>query len=196
MAALNLLLRSIGLSILCMTAIASQAAGPAAGQTATQPKATESQSAHDFVQGFYDWYGFGVDKNDHSMVDAALASKRWPMSDAIVAALKADEAAQEEVPDEIVGIDFDPFTASQDDCSPYKAGQVTKTGNQYQVEIFDNNDLCKDPHPELPYIVTVLEKHGGSWVFVNFLYPREKDDLLSTLKGLKEEREKEAKQPN
>lgn len=187
------LIGSIVLSLLCGSVVAVQAAETAPAQAIAQPQSALERSAQAFVQGFYSWYVEKVDKANHWLVYDALENKRWPMSDTIVAALKADGEAQDKSPDEIVGIDFDPFLDAQDTCFPYKAGKVTRAGNKYQVEVFDSN--CSGPHPELPQVVAELEQHDGSWVFVNFIYPKVNDDLLSTLKGLKEEREKEAKQP-
>ena len=181
---------SIGLSLLCITASVAQAAGPAASQAKTQPEAVSSQSVHDFVQGFYDWYvQLNQKSSDGSQMDTALKNKHWPMSQAIVTALDADTAAQAKSPDDIVGIDFDPFLAAQDTCFPYKAGKVTKTGSRYQVEVFDSN--CSDPHPEQPTVIAVVEERKGTLTFMNFVYPGDTGtDLLSELQALKKERDK------
>lgn len=177
---------SIALSLLCITA---QAAAPAPGQTEKQPAADSLQSAHDFVQGFYDWYVQLVEKNNNNwQMDSALKNKDWPMSEEIVTALNADFDAQAKSPDEIVGIDFDPFLAAQDTCFPYKARKVTKTGARYQVEVFGLG--CSSPHPELATVIAVIEERKGKFVFVNFLYPDDTGgDLLSELKALKKERD-------
>ena len=175
---------ALSLGLLC-TASGAQAAEPIPTQD------TQAQSAKVFVQGFYDWYTGEMQKNEEGPVPDPLKSKRWPFSTAIVAALRADEEAQAKSPDDVVGIDFDPYLNAQDTCFPYKTGKVTANGNQYRVEVFDSN--CSDPHPEIPTVIAVVEKSGASWRFVNFIYPGEPgqadSDLLSTLKALKEERE-------
>lgn len=174
------------LAVLCFAAPATEAAAPASGQDA------QAQSAKAFVQGFYDWYMGEMQKesNDDLIADA-LKSKRWPFSAAIVTALRADEEAQSKSPEDVVGIDFDPYLNAQDTCFPYKTGKVTASGSQYRVELFDSN--CSDPHPEIPTVIAVVEKNGASWQFVNFIYPGESgqadSDLLKTLKALQEERD-------
>ncbi|HEY1774239.1 MAG TPA: hypothetical protein VGH91_13710 [Gammaproteobacteria bacterium] len=176
------------ISGLLYAASAARAAAPAPVQDA------QARSAQAFVQGFYDWYAWEAQKQDEGPIGAALKSKRWPSSAAIVSALKADEEAQAKSPDEVVGIDFDPYLNAQDSCFPYKAGKVTASGGQYRVEVFDSN--CSDPHPEQPTVIAVLEKDGASWRFTNFIYPGEPgqadSDLLATLKQLQQERSKPA----
>ena len=176
----------IAFSLLCMSAVA-YAAAPA---QATAP--AKAPSAQAFVQGFYDWYTGQMQKDENGdVMGAALKSKRWPMSAAIVTALEEDMAAQAKSPDDIVGIDFDPFLNAQDTCFPYKADKVTVANGRYRVEVFDSN--CSDPHPEIPTVIAELEQQKGSWVFVNFIYPGQPgqadSDLLSALKALKDERD-------
>lgn len=173
---------SLGLLWAASTA---QAAGPAPAQD------TQAQSAKAFVQSFYDWYTGEMQKNEEGPVADPLNSKRWPFSAAIVAALRADQEAQAKTPDDVVGIDFDPYLNAQDTCFPYKAGKVAASGGQYRVELFDSN--CSSSHPEIPTVIAVVEKDGASWRFVDFVYPGEPgqadSDLLSVLKQLAIERE-------
>lgn len=123
-------------------------------------------------------------------MDSALKNKNWPMSEEIVTALNADAEAQAKSPDEIVGMDMDPFLAAQDTCFPYKARKVTKTGARYEVEVFGLG--CSSPHPELPTVIAVIEDRKGTLTFVNFIYPDlDQTNLLSTLKALKDERDKD-----
>jgi|SRR6185312_3395891 len=127
-------------------------------------------------------------------MDDALKSERWPFSDTLVAALKADEEAQTKSPDEVTGLDFDPYLNAQDTCFPYTTRKVTAAGDEYRVEVFDSN--CDTSHPEIPTVIAVVEKNGASWRFVNFIYPgvpgkvdQPDSDLLSVLKQLKQERD-------
>ncbi|MGE5624758.1 MAG: hypothetical protein ACM3ZT_04340 [Bacillota bacterium] len=185
--------------LLMLGAAASVTAAPAPSHaTAAQAQKTESEAVHDFVQGFYDWYVGLAQKesNQEPPYEAALKSTRWPMSQEIVAALNADMAAQAKTPDDVVGIDFDPFLNAQDECFPYKAGKVTQTGSRYQVTVIDSH--CSDPHPEWPTVIAVVEERKGTWTFVNFLYPGDtqgaaQTDLLTVLQDLKKEREQNPK---
>lgn len=182
-------MRSTALSLLCAIALTAHAAGPAPAKADVQAQQNTSQSAQAFVQGFYDWYSEQMQKHDDRWsYDSALRNERWPFSEKFVGAFTAYLNAPSNSPDEVGGLDFDPFLNAQDLCFPYKAGKVTKAGNRYQVEVLDSN--CNDPHPESPILIAELERRNGAWVFTNFIYPEAKTDLLTLLKGFKEEREK------
>lgn len=190
------LARSIVLGLLCTAAYGAE---PSAVKPKAPKQNTQAQAAQAFVQGFYDWY-VETSKRSHDQwpMDAALKSRRWPMSEAIIAGLKADEAAAAKDPDEVVGIDFDPFLNAQDECFPYKAGQATQNGDRFEVQVFDSKTACPgDPNPQLPTVIVQVEPHKGSWIFTDFIYPGPpQQDLLGVLKALKEERDKSPKQPD
>ena len=148
------------------------------------------QSPQAFVQGFYDWYTQQAMNSEPGLTEAALTNTQWPMSDEIVTALKADEGAAEASPDEVVGIDFDPFLNTQESCYPYKTGKVTQANGRTRVELFG---ACERVHPQTPDVIAEIEPRDGKWVFVNFIYPGDPgqadSDLLTTLKTLSEERQ-------
>ncbi|HEX7965715.1 MAG TPA: hypothetical protein VF651_08365 [Gammaproteobacteria bacterium] len=188
--------RYIALSLLCIGVSAAQAAEPKSPQATAQAQNAELQSAHDFVQGFYDWYVQQAEqeKDGWPSMTAALKNERWPFSDEIKKALQADTEAQAKVEGYIVGIDFDPFLNAQDTCFPYKAGKAIHAGNRYQVEVFSN---CAGSHPERATVIPVVDKRNGTWLFVNFIYPDDTTtDLLSTLQALKKDREEHPKPPS
>jgi len=86
-----------------------------------------------------------------------------------------------------VGLDFDPFTASQDPCQKYQArGTPRKVDQRYEVQVFGS---CPRQRRSAPDVVAELEQRHGLWVFVNFRYP-DGDDLVATLKQLKADRGK------
>lgn len=151
---------------------------------------SESQAAQAFVQDFYTWY-LQEAKKDHDMdlSDFAIKARPGSFSAAMLKGLKEDEAAQAKTPDEVVGLDFDPFLNAQDICEPYKTGQVTPAGTTFKVEIFG---ACPEPNSKQPDVIAVVEKQKGAWVFVNFAYPGN-GDLFSVLAELKKERENPAK---
>lgn len=179
----------LAIGLFCLVGISAQAAAPV---SAIQDRV---QSAQAFVQSFYDWYVERAKNSSPTLMEDALASKRWPMSDAIVTALREDMAAQAKSPDDIVGIDFDPFLNAQDECWPYKTRKTTEVSGKTRVEVFGH---CEKTHPEVPDVVAELQQRDGKWVFVNFIYPgdpgQEDSDLLSALKSYKEEREHPAKE--
>ena len=145
---------------------------------------SDADSARGFVQAFYDWY-----VKDGANSDAALEKKLAYFSPQLTEALKADEAAAAKTPDEVVGLDFDPFLNAQDICSPYKVGKVKQAGDAYEVEVLDS---CPEK-PGQPAVLVRLVKYGASWMFVDFIYPardsQPQQDLFSVLKALKQERE-------
>jgi hypothetical protein len=94
--------------------------------------------------------------------------------------LHADAAAAAKAPGEIVGLDFDPFTDSQDPWPKYVVGRVTKGQGTWRVTLHGvENDR---PH-DAPDLTAELVREGGRWRFVNFRYP-DGSDLLSILKKL------------
>jgi hypothetical protein len=157
----------------------------AAEPATAAPTGTEARA---FVQAFYDWYVKGVIDSD-----AALKKKPAYFSPELTQALKADEAAAAKSPDEVVGLDFDPFLNAQDVCSPYKAGAVKQVGDAYEVEVLGS---CADLKPGQPDVVVRLMRHGASWMFTDFIYPARDDqpqqDLFAILKALQQERDNPA----
>ena len=146
----------------------------------------DTDSAKKFVQDFYTWY-LQEEKTDRNISLDTFAIKTKPQwfSKEIIEGLNEDEAAGAKSPDEVVGLDFDPFLNAQDVCEPYKPGKVTAAGSTYQVEIFGT---CPEPNSKQPDVIAVVEKRNGAWVFVDFIYPSN-GDLFSVLQELKKERE-------
>lgn len=145
------------------------------------------RDAQAFVQDFYTWYG-KEEKKEHKVAldEFAIETRPRLFSAEIIRGLKEDEAAQAKVPDELVGLDFDPIANSQEDCSPFKVGAVSAADAGYRVMVYDS---CADAKPAAPAVIVAVEKRNGAWLFVDFIYPGQ-GDLFSVLKGLKEEREK------
>jgi hypothetical protein len=151
---------------------------------------SEPQSAQKFVQDFYTWY-LQEEKQEHNedLSDFALKAKPHWFSPTIVQGLKEDAAAAAKTPDEVVGLDFDPFLNAQDVCEPYRTGKVTVVGATYRVEVFGS---CPEANSKQPDVIAAVERRDGSWVFVDFIYPGN-GDLFSELQALKKEREKTGK---
>lgn len=150
-----------------------------------------SGSARRFVQEFYDWYAPGVAKAADNNREFSWRKRASDFDPALIRALKQDEDAQAKA-SEIVGIDFDPFLASQDPCSPYRAHNVTKEGDRYLVYV----DLeCKDFMPAKPAVIVELARRDGRWIFTNFRYPDPKPSGSNLLTILEENR-KSRQQPS
>jgi hypothetical protein len=171
------------LGILGFVIIAS-AAALAQGQRPTTSDLEKSCRA--YVQGFYDWY---IPLLRHSKGDPSrLAVKRYRFSADLVRQLNEDWAAQAKAKGDLVGLDFDPFEGGQDVMEGrYTAGKITPKDTNYLVDI-----SAIESGKRTTMVVAELSHEGGQWTFVNFHYGEGKDatDLLTTLKQLREDRQK------
>lgn len=176
--------------LLLLTAAGIAACGhePAAArhtQQASRHRTPDAAGAQRFTQAFYDWY-VPFSTSEHETKWATVAAHRpHPFSPELLRALSDDEEAQAKDPDEIVGLDADPILASQDPCERYVAGDATRSGAGYRVNV---HSVCDGKRSAAPDVVVELVPHAGSWTIVNFHYPPDKGDLLTTLRLLKKER--------
>jgi len=155
-------------------------------QAVDQAKA--ESSAREFVKQFYDWY-VATTVNGSLPVGGypvALKEKSHVFDPVLLRALKEDHASQKRTPGELVGLDFDPFLNTQDPSNLYRVGLVTRKGNHYWVEV---SAIPSDTKTSGPDVIAEVVQKKGHWHFVNFHYPGD-GDLLSTLKSLREERNK------
>ena len=76
-----------------------------------------------------------------------------------------------------MGIDWDPFLATQDPCESFEIQKVTADANGGSVEVRTSCYYVDS----LPDVVAQVVRRGEGWVFANFAYPREKTDLLKIL---------------
>ncbi|SRR6266571_703823 len=141
-----------------------------------------AQTAAAFTQAFYDWY-----RRHDDRLETAVAERPALFGPELLAALKADITAQDQSPGEIVGIDWDPFTASQDPCDPYRVDRITRRGDTIFVAV---RGLCTDAAPRPgPDVFAELHHTASGWVFVNFREPGDTNSLLDHLALLRQQRE-------
>lgn len=146
-----------------------------------------SETPARFVQSFYDWYTpIATTEDEVPGWISALQSKRDFFTPELAQALEADREAQVRAEDEIVGLDADPFLNSQDPCTRYEVGKVSRKGESYWVDVHGE---CSGERGGTPDVVAEVVLKSGSWVFVNFHYPREQSDLLALLRRLRLERQ-------
>lgn len=144
-------------------------------------------SVRKFVQEFYSWYANISHKNSKLAPDErAIREKAQLFSAQLIAALDEDYQASSKHPEEIVGLDWDPFLCSQDLDDRYEVGGVKKQGQYYLVEVYGVSEGKKNPEPS---VIAEVAQNGDHWIFVNFLSPHG-GDLLSDLKELKQSRDK------
>ena len=152
----------------------------------TDPK----DSVGKFVKDFYDWYGIVSHKNSKlAPHQRAIKEKSQIFSAKLIAALKDDYEASSMHPEEIVGLDWDPFLCSQDVDDRYEPVGVKKQGKNYLVEVYGVSRGKRNPKPS---VIAEVEQRGDHWIFVNFHSPHG-DDLLNDLKELKQSRNKSQK---
>lgn len=98
----------------------------------------------------------------------------------LLALLDADLAASAAA-DEVVGLDFDPLTSSQEAMEGYHVGRATVTGTEAVVPV----ELRLGSERRKLRIHVVRE--GGAWKVSNVAY-EEEDDLVAILRQLAAER--------
>jgi len=151
-----------------------------------KPAPIAEQSCRKFVQSFYDWYVPRI-LNSASTYEQVLNGKASSsFSTSLLRQLRVDYAAAKANPNEVVGLDFDPFLNSQDPSETFKVTQVKVAGVKCSAEVrgIAGGVSDEEVHPELMLV-------NGGWQFVNFRY-QQNTDLLSMLKTLREQRQKAA----
>ena len=150
-------------------------------QAPTRPAHDSAQTARAAVARFYAWYVPAAAKA--AAVDMrALHDPRWHFSPALVAALREDSIASVRSPNEVVGLDMDPFVNSQDPCDRYAPTAVRRAGANFLVDVRGSGGCSSHAGPDVTVRVAF---QGTTPVFVDFLYPKPaNDDLLHLLAQL------------
>ena len=141
-------------------------------------------SCRSFVQSFYDWYVPNRLTKHGAALDIVLNDRSQYFSSELHRLLREDIDAQKKVTGVIVGLDFDPFLASQDFSDRHTTGKIVVKAGSYWVEIYRVSDGKKESTPALK---AELVFNNGQWNFINFHYS--KTDLLSLLKLLRKNRQ-------
>lgn len=118
---------------------------------------------------------------DDDPILAALDSAPSLFSGALSTALRADRAAQAQSPGIIVGIDFDPFTASQDPCPEY---EVDAPEPRADTVAFPVHPICGGVRSATPVAVFLATRDGEGWVVSDIAYPASQTRLTRILGDL------------
>jgi len=150
---------------------------------AALPQAAPPAEAPDrFVQRFYDLY---TPMSASGWSRAIRSQALWDFLDpALARALKADADAQAGSPNDIVGLDFDPFLSAQDPWHRYEAGKASKVGAGYAVRV---HGVVKGKRRTAPSLVVDVTPRDGHWLIKDFHYP-EGDDLAGDLRQTAKDR--------
>lgn len=144
---------------------------------------SSAASAARFAQAFYDWY-----RRHDDRLEAAVSQRPEVFSAELLAALRRDIGAQAKSPDDVVGLDWDPFTGSQDPCDPYRVDRVTRRGDTVLVAM---RGTCKDAAPrQTPDAIAALRQAPAGWQFVDVLHGDGSGTLLRDLAELRAERDR------
>ena len=161
--------------------------------TPPQGNADSAKIARAVVARFYTWY-VPLAMHTPGADMRALRDSRWRFDPALVNALRADSAAAAQSPDEIVGLDMDPFLNTQDPCDRYSPIAVRHQSGNYFVAVRGSGGCAA--HPETDVTVRLVFQ-GANVVFLNFVYSsKPKDDLLSLLSTLAASRSSQVKPPH
>ena len=148
------------------------------------PADTELTEAQAFVRAFYVWYlpaaGTGEGLKRAVTDSAALFAPD------LVRALEADGEAQAKNPNEVVGLDGDPFLDAQDFCERYEVGTARRDGLDILVDVYAR---CSGDTTSAPRIAARVRRNGQGWTFLNFQYPQRGSDLLKDLDELRRQRD-------
>ena len=142
----------------------------------------EKREVRQFVQSFYDWY-VPESTRTHNF-GKLIKNHRASFTPQLAKALIEDNVAQSEGRGELVGLDFEPFTSSQDPCEKYLAGSVRNKANRYRVDIFS---ICDGKSSDKPELVAEVTSVNDRLVFANFRYENGAD-LIGILHSLANER--------
>lgn len=154
--------------------------------SATAAEQKSEEAVLHVVRDFYAWYAPPPGGNERGL-KSVLKDRASSLTNELLRALKQDYDAQSRSPDDIVGLDFDPFLNSQDPCEHYEVGKATRKGAGYLVEVYA---VCAGTKSKQPSIIAELVPKNNLWVFANFHYPMDKTDLLQVLKLLRDQRRK------
>jgi hypothetical protein len=139
---------------------------------------TESDAVWQFTREFYEWYvPAASEKKFTDLLDAK--EMRRAIAPELLQALKEDSRAQkQDTTGNIVGLDFDPFLASQDPCEKYIVGKINPKGKSYWAEIHGVGGCAQHDSPDL---FAEIAKTNKSWIISNYHYPKPATDLLNIL---------------
>jgi hypothetical protein len=112
---------------------------------------------------------------------SALTLAPPALTEGLLRALRADSIAWAASPGDIVGIDFDPFLATQDPCDSYHTGAALDSGALARVPVYSG---CPNLDGDSLAAVLQVMRFRSRWLIRNVEYPRESTDLISVLQAL------------
>jgi hypothetical protein len=148
-----------------------------------QASTTDADSARRIVQRFYDWYVPRAAKpGGRDVVMQAAAHGPLPFAPELVRWLRIDSTARAKTPNEINGLDGDPYLNAQDPCDAYSARSVNASGKAFLVNVVGHGGC---PAHSTPDIVVEIGRVDGRWTMLEFRDPhRRNEGIIPLLKRL------------
>lgn len=143
---------------------------PVGAQQSAPAQPAGSAEAKRFVEVFIERY-YGQFKEDANRPENwdPVAIVRRALTRELAEALAADRAAAVANQEEIVGLDFDPFSNSQDPCETYKTGRVAQRADTLMVELLGE---CHGQIPLIPDAVYLLVRVNRELAIADIAYPQ------------------------
>lgn len=142
-------------------------------------------SCRSFVEQFYNYYeplepGHPL---EHTSLGDAIEKKQFDPLLAQQLQVVLDTQAKSGQ----IRLDFDPIVNGREPADKYVAGNVTRKGEHYLVEVYGVSDDGKKH--DKPDVVAEVEWENGEWMFANFHYPNgsdapENENLLGMLRRI------------
>lgn len=127
---------------------------------ACERPADPNAGALEAARAFYAWYQAPADSADGGgSFRRAIEQRRGTFSTTLRAALEEDLAAAKADSEYIVGLDFDPFTASQDPCERYEPGAVTRRDSLVLIAVLEH--CTSSTSRGAPLTLEMLNENGG-----------------------------------
>jgi hypothetical protein len=130
---------------------------------------SDSAAAHNFVQGFYDWYTpLSQRKSPDPARFAVLNAANQYLEASLAKSLREDSLARTSRSRDF--LDLDPFLDSDDPCPRYKVTEVRPSGAGFRVRVTPvcPNASWQANQPQRP-VVEVL-RAGDGWRIANVYY--------------------------
>ena len=163
---------------------------PSAGQVRGAGQSRGLTPAALFAQNFYDWYALQASKEtSQTTSDIALQQRASSFCPELKSKLRADSEAQSKASGDIVGLDFDPFTYSQDPAKHYHVENVAARDKRYVVEV---HRVISGKVEQKSTVTAEIAEEEGHACFANFIYPNGLN-LVSLLDRLQKSRNKSSR---
>ena len=163
---------------------------PAYSDTTIGPAATgsDARAAALFTRDYYQWYT----SHDYNLA-YAVQHRPEVFGRELLAALRADFAASAKSPGEVVGLDWEPFSGSQDPCGPYQPTRTARRGDTILVAM---RGMCTDAEPRpVPDAVPELVYGRRGWQFIDIRHGADGGTLRQDLATIKAARDSSRAKP-